>query len=261
MSLRSLQRCRALHSTCVLLLGAALCAAPLFADNHELPSAEDIVARHIEAIGGEDAVRAHTSSTIKGTFEAPAVGMSGEMTIYQEAPDKGIVRISLPGMGENVQGYNGVIGWAEDAMQGARLLEGAPLAALKRQIGMHADLQYSEHYPERKTVGEAEWNGQTAYQVDLVDAEGNESSRYFATETGLLIGEESSTATDMGPMETSTNMSDYKEFGGVMFATSATTNLVAMGMEFIQTIESMTFDDVDPSVFEPSDAIKALLPE
>lgn len=259
MNLQSLRRPKPLPSTRALLVGAALCGAPLLADNHELPSADEIIARHVEAIGGEDAIRAHTSRTTKGSFGIPAMGMSGDMTIYQMAPDKGIVHISFPGVGESTQAYNGEIGWTEDAMQGPRLLEGAELNALKRQIRAHVDLEYSKHYPERKTVGESEWNGEPAYQVDLVDVDGNESSRYFSIETGLLLGEEGTTTTDMGTSETATTWSDYKEFGGVMFPGSATANLVSMGMEFVQTIESVTFDDDDPSAFEPSDAIKALL--
>lgn len=261
MSLRSFQCRGALPAASLLLFVAALGTAPLFADNHELPSADEIIARHVEAIGGEAAIRAHASITTEGTFEIPAMGVSAPSTIYQVAPDKGIVRISMPGMGESVQAYDGEIGWVEDAMQGNRVLEGAELAALKRQIGMYADLKYGEHYPERKTAGEAEWNGQAAYQVDLVDADGNESSRYFAVETGLLIGEEATTTSEMGTMETSSTVGEYKEFGGILFATSTITSIPSFGMEMTQTVESVTFDDVDPSVFEPSDAIKALLPE
>lgn len=261
MPLRSLQRCKALPLACILLLGAALCAAPLLADNHELPSPDEIIARHVEAIGGEAAIRARSSATTKGTFEIPAMGMSGDATIYLMAPDRGVIHVSFPGMGENIQAFNGEIGWSEDAMQGPRLLEGAELSTLKRQVRLHVDLEYSDHYPERKTVGEAEWNGQASYQVELVDADGNESSRYFAKETGLLIGEEAARTSDMGTMETTTNLSDYQEFGGVMYATEATTSIAAMGMEFVQTVESVSFDDVDPSVLEPSDSIKALLPE
>ena len=144
-------------------------------------------------------------------------------------------------------------------MQGARLLEGAELSALKRQVRIHSDLEYDQIYSERNAAGETEWDGQPAYQVDLVDADGNESSRYFAVETGLLIGEEATTTTEMGTVETSTTLSDYKEFGGVLFATSTTTNIPSFGVEFVQTIESVTFDEDDPSAFEPSDAIKALL--
>lgn len=255
---------------CGLLLGACAAyeageapaaAAPEPPPPPELTEEQKIIARHVEAIGGEGAIRAHSSMTIKGGFEMPAMGMSGEATIYLAAPDKGIVEISIPGFGNNIQGFNGEIGWSEDPMQGPRLLEGGELSALRNQTRIHGDLEYDELYSEQTAIGETEWNGQTAYQIDLVDVDGNESSRYFAVETGLLIGEEATTTTEMGTMETSTTLGEYVEFGGVMFATSTTTSIPSFGMEITQTIDSVTFDDVDPSVFEPSDAIKALLPE
>lgn len=270
MSFKSLGRLTLLALACCgLILGA--CSAyeadppPSQADSAppepppELTEEEKIFARHVEAIGGEDAIRAHTSMTLKGSFAIPAMGMSGDLTIYLQAPDKGIVHVSFPGLGENIQAYNGEIGWSEDPMQGARLLEGAELSAFKRQVRIHSDLEYDEIYSERTAAGETEWDGQAAHQVDLVDADGNESSRYFAVDTSLFIGEESTTTTEMGTVETSTTLSDYKEFGGVLLATSTTTNIPSFGVEFVQTIESVTFDDDDPSAFEPSDAIKALL--
>ncbi|MCY3963880.1 MAG: hypothetical protein OXG83_02480 [Acidobacteria bacterium] len=268
MSLHSLPRRTLLVLACCgLILGA--CAAyeadpptpeaPPPPPPPELTEEQKIFARHAEAIGGEDAIRAHTSMTMKGTFEIPAMGMSGDATVYLQAPDKGIVHVSFPGLGENVQAYNGEIGWSEDAMQGARLLEGAELSLLKRQVRIYADLEYDDLYPQQTAVGETEWDGQAAHQVDLVDADGNESSRYFAVETGLFIGEESTITTEMGTMETSITVGDYKEFGGVLLATSTTTSIPSFGMEFTQTVESVTFDDDDPSALEPSDAIKALL--
>ena len=255
---------------CGLILGgcaayeageAPAAAAPEPPPPPELTEEQKIIARHVEAIGGEDAIRAHTSMTIKGAFAMPAMGLSGEATIYLAAPDKGLVNIEIPGFGSNVQGFNGDFGWSEDPMQGARLLEGGELSALKNQTRIHGDLEYDELYSQQTAVGETEWNDQAAYQIDLVDVDGNESSRYFAVETGLLIGEEATTTSEMGTMETSTTLGEYKEFGGVLFATSTTTSIPSFGMEITQTIDSVTFDDVDPSAFEPSDAIKALLPE
>ncbi|MDE2852344.1 MAG: hypothetical protein OXP74_17205 [Acidobacteriota bacterium] len=255
---------------CGLILGACAAyeageapapAAPEPPPPPELTEEQKIVARHVEAIGGEDAIRAHASMTIKGAFEMPAMGLSGEATIYLAAPDKGLVNIEIPGFGSNVQGFNGEFGWSEDPMQGARLLEGGELSTLRNQTRIHGDLEYDELYSQQTAVGETEWNGQAAYQIDLVDVEGNESSRYFAVETGLLIGEEGTTTSEMGTIETSSTLTDYKEFGGVLFATSTTTSIPSFGVEMTQTIESVTFDDVDPTVFEPSDAIKALLPE
>ncbi len=244
---------------CILLLGAALSAAPLFADDHELPSPEEIIARYIDAIGGEAAVRSHTSSTIKAAFEMPAMGMSGETTIYQMAPDKYLESTDMAGLGETLRVFNGEIGWASDPMQGTRVLDGQMLRDIAREARFYAELEYDKIYPEQTTVGETDWNGQTTYQVDLVDEDGNESSHYFAKETGLLIGIETTQTSEMGTADITISSSDYKEFGDLM----APSRLVIsfMGMDVTQTIESVAWDDVDPSVFEPSEAIKALLPE
>ena len=260
-SMRRAAKSVRLLAGCILLLGAALSAAPLLADDHELPSPEEIVARYIEALGGEEAIRAHTSRTVKGAVEIPTMGASGPSTVYAIAPDKMILKSEMPGFGENVQGYNGEIAWVDSAMQGAQILEGEMLDQMKRQARFYADLERADLFTQETTAGETDWNGQAAYQLDVVDVDGNETSQYFARETGLLIGAEGTQTTQMGPMEVVIAIGDYKEFGGMLIATSTSTNIVAAGMEFITTIESVTFDDVDPSVFEPSDAIKALLPE
>lgn len=245
---------------CTLLLGAALSATPLLADD-ELPSPEEIVARYIEALGGEEAIRAHTSRTVKGAVEIPAMGMSGQTTAYFIAPDKMIIKSETPGVGEIVQAYNGEIGWIENPMAGAQILEGEMLAQMMRQARFYADLERADMFPQQTIAGESEWNGEAAYQLDVVDVDGNELSQYFAKETGLLIGAEGTQTTEMGAMDVAITIGDYEEFGGVLIATSNSTNLVSMAMEIIATVESVTYDDIDPSVFEPSESIKALLPE
>ncbi len=255
---------------CGLILGACAAyeageapaaAAPEPPPPPELTEEQKIIARYIEASGGEDAIRAHTSMTIKGGFEMPAMGMSGDTTTYAMAPDKTLAMITLPGMGEIVNGTNGDVAWAEDPMQGPRVLDGDMLADARRQARFYAQLEYDAMYPEQTAAGETEWDGQTAQQLDLVDTDGNESSHYFATDTGLLIGIEATQTNEMGTMDVTITMGDYEEFGGMLVPTSTVFSMPSMGMEFTQTVDSVTFDDVEPSVFEPSDAIKALLPE
>ncbi len=188
MSFKSLSRAALLALACCgLILGA--CAAydadppQAQADAappepvRELTEEEKIIARHVEAIGGEDAIRAHSSMTLKGAFEMPAMGLTGGATIYLAAPDKGLVNIEIPGLGNNVQGFDGEFGWSEDPMQGPRLLEGGELSVLKNQTRIHGDLEYNELFPQQNLVGETEWDDQAAHRIDLVDADGNESSR------------------------------------------------------------------------------------
>ncbi len=245
--------------TALAFLGSSATAALLLADNHELPSPAEIVSRYIDALGGEKAIRAYNSATTKATFDMPAAGLAGETTIHQMAPDKYLETTVLAGFGESVTAYNGDIGWAADPMQGTRILEGQMLKDAARNARFYAELEYGEIYPEQSTVGETDWDGQATYQVDLVDEDGNESSHYFAKDTGFLIGIETTQTNEMGTVDMTISSSDYKEFGGLMAPSRVVISF--MGMEMTQTIESVTFDDVEPSVFEPSDAIKALLPE
>ena len=245
--------------TALALLGSSATAALLLADNHELPSPAEIVSRYIDALGGEKAIRAYNSATTKATFDMPAAGLAGETTIPQMAPDKYLETTVLAGIGKSVTAYNGDIGWAADPMQGTRILEGQMLKDAARNARFYAELEYDEIYPEQTTVGESDWNGQLAYQVDLLDHDGNQSSHYFAKATGLLIGIETTQTNEMGTVDITIVSNDYRDFEGVMAPSQVVIGV--MGMEMTQTIESVTWDDVDPSVFEPSDAIKALLPE
>ena len=124
------------------------------------PSA--IVARYVDAVGGEEALRSHTSATLKGTFGISAMGMEGDLTVYLEAPNKMVQLIELAGMGEMNVGYNGEIGWSDNPMTGPTLLDGALLEPTgrtrhQRQSG-HQDRDQQRHdqgtrHPEVDVIG------------------------------------------------------------------------------------------------------------
>ncbi len=258
MPLHLLRRRTALLGACAtLLLAPLLAATPLAADENPTPA--EIIARFVEGLGGEDALRARTSATMKGPMEIPAVGLTGDATIYTMAPDKYLETAAIPGFGDQIRGFNGKIGWQEDPMQGAQVLDGEMLKQAARNARFYSELEYDELYPEQTVAGKVDWNGQSAWQLDLVDQDGGEHTHYFSEDTGLLVGMEMTLTSEMGSADATINTGEYKDFGGVMAPSRVI--VAIMGMEIIQTMESVTWNDVDESVFEPSDAIKALLPE
>ena len=222
-----------------------------------LPTPRALVARYVDAVGGADAIRAHESMTVKGKMEMAAMGMSGDVTVYAKAPDKNVVAIELPGMGSMNNGYNGEIGWSINPMTGPALLEGKMLTQAAIEADFYGELNYEKHYPTMETVEETTWADQAAYKVKLIDTEGSESTRYFAKDSALLIGQEGKQESEMGEMEVSVVISDYKDFGSLKLPASTTMSM--MGMEIKQTVDSVTFDDVDDSKFEPPAEIKALV--
>ena len=216
-----------------------------------------ISARFVEAIGGEDALRSRTSMTSKGKMNISSMGMSGDVVIYAAAPNKFLMNAEMGGMGSMVQGYDGEVGFGENPMTGPQVLEGAQLNDMAVQADFYGPLNLDKHYPTQETVEETEFNGEAAYKVLLTDATGKETTQFYSKESGLMIGAIATQSSPMGEVEVTINISDYQDFGGMKVATKQVMSM--MGMEIENTVEEVTYDDVDESVFELPDSIKALV--
>ena len=222
-----------------------------------LPTPRALVARFIEAIGGEEAIRAGDQATITGKMRMPAMGMEGSMTLYTKAPNMMNMMIDLGGFGAMNTGYNGEHGWSDNPMTGPQLLEGQMLTEMKRQADFYSELNYDENYPTQETLEEVDWEGSTAYKAKFVDTDGNETIQYFDKESSLLVGTEGKQTSEMGEMDVTTVLSDYQEFGGIKAPSK--TVLKMMGMEIEQTVESVSFDPIDDAMFTPPEAIQKLI--
>src|SRR5262245_26219433 len=106
-------------------------AAAESAKSSALPSARSIIDRHITAIGGRAAILAHTSTHATGTISMGGTGMTGAVEIYAAKPDKALTKISLGGIGEVIEGFDGTHGWTLQPLTGPMLAEGKELAEKK----------------------------------------------------------------------------------------------------------------------------------
>ena len=64
-----------------------------FAQEPALPSARDVVARHVTAMGGETAFRAVKSIRVRGTFEMAAQNITGVLETLSALHDKMLTRV------------------------------------------------------------------------------------------------------------------------------------------------------------------------
>ena len=92
---------------------AALLLAPLYAQapaktetlTRALPDAREIINRHVQAIGGREAVLGHKSMHATGTLSVASAGISGPMEIFGAAnPNRVIVKTSVPGSATSWKG-------------------------------------------------------------------------------------------------------------------------------------------------------------
>lgn len=221
-----------------------------------LPGAEEISKRHLAAIGGEEAVRKHAHSTMKGTVSMPAMGLSGPTTVYASDPDRYLMVVTLPGAGEVRSGFDGTVAWSEDQMQGPRLMEGGELAQIKREANFRRDLDILAGWDSVKVTGREDFGGVPCVAVEVTG--GGETSRfYFDDATGLFRGSRMSTASPLGKIQVETVVSDYRDFDGMRVPVR--TELSMMGQKQVLAIDSVAFDPIDPKVFELPPAVQALV--
>ena len=225
----------------------------------QLPSVDEIVSRHLEAIGGRDAVLAHSSTRATGTIDILGQGLSGAMTAYGEAPNKVVIVMAFEALGFEIrQGFDGEVGWAVDPMTGERLLQDGELQQLIDEADFYSDLHDPEKFTSMEVVEETEFAGKQAYKVRLVYKSGRESFEYFDVDTGLLAGVEGVQESVMGSLNVVTVLENYQEFGDLMVPTRMTQEL-GPGQTIQVTIDSIEFDNVEASVFDLPAAIKALI--
>jgi hypothetical protein len=227
------------------------------ADQANLPSARSIVDRHITAVGGKAAILAHSSSRATGTFTVASAGMTGAIEVFAAKPDKSMVKISIPGVGEVVEAYDGKNGWTMSAMTGPMLLEGKQLEEKRFDTDFFGELHDSSRYESMTTVERTDFDGRPCYKVRLVRKGGGEDFEFYDVDTGLKAGRIATRETPMGTVTGTSTEGDYKKFGNLLQPTTVKNTM--MGVQQLITITTIEYDNVSPSVFEPPAQIQALI--
>jgi hypothetical protein len=223
-----------------------------------LPSGRAIIDRYVQAIGGRDAVMRNSSIRYVGTFEMPAAGMKGNLTLVQAVPNKMAMTIELPGMGQMVTGFDGAVGWSINPMQGPRVLEGKELEQLREDAGPAAMLRPADRIRSTETVELTTMNGHSCYKVKITYHSGRESFDCYNPETGLLVGMTQTQESPMGSVQVTTLFDDWKEFGGLKTATKLRQQM--LGQEQVLTIDRLEFNrPEDAKAVEVPEQIKPLV--
>lgn len=242
-----------LAATCLAWL------ATLPVAGQQLPSGREIVARHVEALGGAAAYARVSSLVAKGRWEVPAQGFTGSFELESARPNKMLYRVTAAGIGRIETGFDGTVGWSLNPLVGPELLDGKQLSETADEAWFDAPLHLPEHVRELTTLGLAEFDGRSAYRVHVVLASGNEQTEYFDVESGLQIGTEAVRTTPQGPVPTVNLLRDYKRFGALLQPTTVIQR--ALGLEQVITITSLEYDSVADDAFAVPAEIRALLPQ
>jgi len=227
------------------------------APNAELPAARTIIDRHIQAIGGRKAILGHQSTRITGTVTVSGNGMSGDFEIFAMKPDKALSKVTLGGIGDLVEAYDGTHAWSSSPMTGPMLSQGKELEQRKFDADFYGELHDPARYTSITTTEKTTFQGRPCYKLSLVRKDGAEDFDFYDVETGLKAGTIATRESPMGAVTSTVWQGDYKKFGDVMQPT--TIKQTNTGVELVMKVSTVEYDGVPPSTFEAPAAIKALI--
>jgi hypothetical protein len=225
--------------------------------NVALPSARTIIDRHITAVGGRKAILARNSMHATGTVSIASQGMTGPVEIFAAKPNKVLQRLSIGGIGQIEDGFDGQVGWSQSPITGPALSQGPELEQKRFDADFYAELHETARYESMSTIEKTTFEGRPCYKVRLVRRGGGEDFEFYDIGTGLKAGGITTRESPMGPITATTVEGGYKRFGALLQATTLTSN--AMGLQQLVTLTTVEYDTVNPSVFEAPAAIKALV--
>lgn len=222
-----------------------------------LPEAKDLIQRYAKETRGE-AWKSHKSARMKATMEFPGIGMRADIEAVNVFDSKVyMMKMTIPGMGEAVSGFDGTTAWMKEPTMGARVLTGPEAEQVVEEADPSASMRMTPNIVSSETVEKTSMNGQDCYKVKHTWKSGRVTHDCFGVNDGLLVATTSKQVSAMGEMEVTQFFSEYKEMGGIKRATVMSGQM--MGQELKTTLTSWEWDTVKPEDLEPPADIKALL--
>ncbi|MBP1657770.1 MAG: processing peptidase [Bacteroidetes bacterium] len=207
-------------------------------------SADEIFGRYIERTGGKEKYAALKDRTVE--MSGKIQGMDMKVKLVQKAPTKLYQEMAMMGMVQKT-GYDGTKGWASSPM-GMQDLEGDQLDAMKFESPIDLYSQYKDVGLKAEATGTKEIKGKECYEVTFSSASGSPMRHYFDTKDFLKVREVSVRQSPRGAIETVTDLSDYKDFGGYLM--SSKMEQTVMGQSFAITVDKCAVNTgVPDSIF------------
>jgi hypothetical protein len=226
------------------------------ANNLPLPSV--LLEKYVNAVGGEQSLRAHTTKTINGKLLIKAMGVEGNMQVLAATPEKIKTTVELGQYGKSISGYDGKVGWSMDPRAGNVILEGEALQQMIARADFYGNnLHLGKDAVKLETIQTVNFEDGKQFKVLLVDANGEESYLYFSKETGLLRGIDMMELGPMGKVPTQIRMNNYVESDGVKTAQRITST--QNGVETIIEIDSVSYNPIHENAFELPNEIKTIV--
>jgi len=176
------------------------------------PTADQLLDKYVQALGGGAAVDKVSSRVMKGTIDFG--GKSLPIDIYAKDPEKRISITHMPD-GDNVTAFNGKEGWLGSSGHPLREMHGSDLDGAAIDADLHLATDLKRMFTEVKVQGTEKIEDHET-RVVVGQREGKPPIRlYFDAQTGLLVRLVRFGETALGWLPTQIDYADYRDINGV----------------------------------------------
>lgn len=176
------------------------------------PTAEQVIDKYYQAIGGAAAIEKMKSRVMKGTLVANNGNEIG-YEVSQSGADSVLATLTMPA-GVILRGFDGTAGW-EKGPRGVRELSPSELYYLRRYPDIYKDLKLKEQFTRLTFGGKPNIDGRDVYVIRGTTASGKRETLFFDVETGFLVRRTTSTTTPVGTIPEQVDFADYKDVDGL----------------------------------------------
>ena len=192
--------------------------------NSTLPTADAILAKYLEAVGGKAALEKIQTREQSGTMHVgaqpgghdtgDAADQQFPITIYSEAPDKRISKTKMNG-NESVTAYNGTVGWMTTP-GGVRPMTAAEGQAASIDAQLHFASALPQLYTDFRVRPGDTLDGKATYMVSANGKDQLPLRLYFDQQSGLLLRLIRYADTPLGRLPTQIDYADYRKADDVL---------------------------------------------
>jgi outer membrane lipoprotein-sorting protein len=191
-------------------------------------TADDLVEKHLAAVGGRPALSKLTSRKSTGTVTigTPNGDLSGPIEIYAKPPNKvraymelDLTALGGPGKMVLEQKFDGTAGWMLNSMQGNTAIVGNQLQNMRNNMFPTPLMSYKAAGTKVDVLPKEQVGGKDAVVLLVTPKEGSVARIFLDAESYLIVRTISKISTpEVGEFEQTIEPSDYRSVDGVKVA-------------------------------------------
>ena len=182
-----------------------------------LPSADQLLANYVRALGGEQAIRKIATRVITATQFIPTgpggtIPVPAQAQLYQKAPNLILNVYSTPTYVIS-DGFDGTTKWAQDAS--GRVTDAIKIDQVraKRNADFYESINLKQEYSKLTVTGIERVEDRDAYVVVGEVPDDKPERLYFDRDTGLLVRKLTALSSPVGDNPFQVDYQDYRDAG------------------------------------------------